>query len=122
MKREPFYRWVVPRIVAPLGERLGRPVWTTARDLREFQWHPPEEFERRALSRLNPLLEHAARHVPHYRELFSRAGLAPRDIKSLSDLASVPVSTKAELRAGFPDLTTARNVPARRRQPMMTSG
>jgi phenylacetate-CoA ligase len=119
---EPLYRWLVPRVVAPLGERLGRPVWTTARRLAELQWRSPEELETRALSRLRALLEHAARHVPHYRELLARAGLDWRDIASIADLARVPISVKVELRAGFPALTTAENIPESRRQRMMTSG
>lgn len=120
MTREPLYRWLVPRVVAPLAERLGLPVWTTERRLTELQWRSPEELEQRALSRLRPLLEHAARQVPHYRDRL--AGVDPRDIKAIGDLARFPVSTKRELRAGFPGLTTARNLPESRRQPMMTSG
>jgi phenylacetate-coenzyme A ligase PaaK-like adenylate-forming protein len=120
MTSESLHRWLVPRVVAPLAERLGRPVWRTERRLRELQWRSPEELEERALSRLRALLEHAARHVPRYRDLL--AGVDPRDIQELADLRRIPISTKRELRAGFPELTTARNLPASRRQPMMTSG
>lgn len=120
MRSELLYRWLVPRVVAPLAERLGLPVWTTERSLGELQWRSPEELEERALSRLRPLLEHAARHVPHYRD--SLDGVEPRAIKAVTDLARIPISTKGELRAGFPRLTTARNLPESRRQPMMTSG
>ena len=120
MMRASLYPWLVPRVVAPLAERLGLPVWTTERRLGELQWRSPEELEERALSRLRLLLVHAAQHVPHYRELL--AGVDPRDIKSTSDLARVPITTKLELRAGFPKKTTAQNLPESRRQPMMTSG
>jgi phenylacetate-CoA ligase len=122
MIREPLYNWLVPRVVTPLAERLGFPVWTTRRRLAELQWCAPEELEMRALDRLHPLLEHAARFVPHYRTLFAGAGLDGRDIKSMRDLGRVPISSKVELRAGFPELTTAQNIPEQRRQRMMTSG
>ena len=122
MTRERVYRWLVPRVVAPLAERLRLPVWTTVRRLAELQWRSPEELEERALARLQLLLEHAERHVPHYRRLFAEAGIDPRHVKSVADLAGVPITTKRELRAGFPGLTTADNVPPSRRQPMMTSG
>ena len=122
MRAATFYRWFVPGIVAPLGERLERPLWTTARRLAELQWSAPEDVEARALSRLKTLLEHATRHVPHYRDLFACTGLDPRDITSLADLARVPVTTKLELRTGFPERTTAPNLPDSRRQRMMTSG
>jgi phenylacetate-CoA ligase len=117
-----LHSWFVPRVVAPLGGRLGRPLWTTTRQLADLQWCTPEEVETRSLSRLRALLEHAARHVPHYRDQFARTGLDWRDITSLAHLARVPISTKRELRAGFPSLTTAENIPARRRRTMMTSG
>jgi len=119
---EPLYRRLVPRVVAPLGERLGHPLWATARRLAERQWDTPETLQMRAASRLQPLLAHASRHVPHYRDLFARADVDPGDITSVADLAKVPITTKAELRAGFPALTTADNIPASRRQRMMTSG
>ena len=122
MIHEPLYRWFVPRVVAPLGERLGHPLWTAAHRLAERQWDTPHALQTRALSRLQPLLEHAARHVPHYRDLFAGAELHPHDVKSVADLARVPISTKLELRAGFPASTTAENIPASRRQTMMTSG
>ncbi len=122
MTPERFYSWWVPRVVAPLAERLHRPVWTTARRLAGLQWGTLEEVEARALSRLRQLLEHAARHVPHYRNVLADAGTDWRDIKSISDLARIPVSTKRELRGGFPELTTAHNLAASRRQSMMTSG
>src|SRR4029450_6786131 len=111
---------LVPRLVAPLAERCGLPVWTTQRRVGELQWRSPEELEERALSMLRPLLAHAAHHVPHYRELL--AGIEARDIKATADLARVPITNKGELRAGFPRRATAENLPESRRQPMMTSG
>jgi phenylacetate-coenzyme A ligase PaaK-like adenylate-forming protein len=122
MSAATFYRWFVPHIVAPLGERLEQPLWTTVRRLAELQWSTAADVEARALSRLKALLQHAGRHVPHYHDLFARTGLDPRDITSLTDLGRVPVTTKVELRRGFPEKTTARNLPESRRQRMMTSG
>ena len=120
MTRAGLYHWLVPRVIAPIAARCGLPVWTTERRLGELQWRSPEELEERALSMLRPLLAHAAHHVPHYHERL--AGVEARDIKATADLARVPMTTKAELRTGFPSRTTAENLPASRRQPMMTSG
>jgi phenylacetate-CoA ligase len=78
--------------------------------------------EARAVERLRALLEHATAHVPYYRELFKQAGLRPEDVRALSDLSSLPITTKSDLRAGFPSRTTADNVPAQRRRTMRTSG
>jgi phenylacetate-CoA ligase len=120
MTRDEFYRGLVGRVVAPLAERLGLPVWTTMRRLDELQWRSGDELEERAVSRLRPLLEHAARHVPYYRAFLG--GVDPRSIKAFADLARIPITAKPELRAGFPAATTAENLPTSRRQRMMTSG
>lgn len=122
MSADRVYRWLVPRILTPLGERLRHPRWTTVRDLAALQWQAPDELERRAVSQLRVLLDHASRHVPHYRDFLAGAGVARPEVQGLADLARIPVSTKADLRAGFPARTIADNIPADRRQPMMTSG
>lgn len=120
MTADEIYRRLVPGLVAPLAERLGLPVWTTIRRLEALQWRSPAELEERAVSRLRPLLDHAVRHVPFYRALLRDVDV--RAIKTIPDLARLPIVTKTELRAGFPARTTAENLPASRRQPMMTSG
>jgi phenylacetate-CoA ligase len=122
MRLEPVYRWLVPGVVSPLCVRLGHPVWATVDRLARLQWQPIEEQQARAEARLRALLTHATRHVPYYRDLFARAGLDAGDIRSLADLAHVPVTTKVDLRRGFPGLTTADNMPRGRLQPMLTSG
>jgi phenylacetate-CoA ligase len=118
-----LYSWLVPHAVLPLYERLsGRTPWTEARSLRDLQWRSPEELETRSLRKLRPLLEHAAVHVPYYRELFKKAAFEPKDIRAISDLARLPVTTKADLRANFPARVVADNLPARRRVRRTTSG
>jgi len=97
-------------------------MWTETCRLKALQWRPQSELEARALERLRGLLMHAAAHVPHYRDLFRRVGMEPEDIRTLSDLSHLPITTKADLRAGFPARTTAHNLPEHRRQKMLTSG
>jgi phenylacetate-CoA ligase len=118
-----MHGWLVPRVVLPVYERVsGRRFWTEVRRLRARQWSPPDELEERVVERLRHLLAHAGTHVPYYRELFRAADLDPRSIRSVEDLARVPITTRAALRRGFPDRVTARNLPTRRRQFEMTSG
>jgi phenylacetate-CoA ligase len=118
-----MYRWLVPRVVFPISELLGgRRMWTEVHRLRKLQWWPQGEVEARALERLRSLLVHAAAHVPYYRDLFKQVGIEPKDIRTLSDLSHLPITTKSDLRAGFPARTTAENLPRNRRQKMMTSG
>jgi phenylacetate-CoA ligase len=118
-----MYRWLVPYVVSPLAEHLGRRhMWAETRRLRLIQWEPSRVLEERVLERLRSLLTHAADHVPFYRERFRHLGVSSPDIRSLADLARLPVTTKAELRKAFPNAVVADNVPSHRRRRMMTSG
>jgi phenylacetate-CoA ligase len=118
-----MYAWLVPRVVLPLYDRLsGRPLWAEVERLRALQWRPPEELEARAVTGLRELLAHAISHVPYYRACLGEAGFAPSDIRSIADLARVPVTTKRDLRARFPEGALATNLPARRRRRATTSG
>ena len=49
--------------------------------------------------KLRDLLIHACRHVPYYRDLFSGEGVLPGDIRSVRDLAKLPVTTKDALKS-----------------------
>ena len=64
----------------------------------ERETWPRRDIEAFQLDRLNAVWEHAAAHVPYYRELRSRAGL-PLCFSSLSEFQStVPVLSKSEVR------------------------
>jgi len=54
------------------------------------------------LKRLKWSLSHAYRNVPHYRRKFDTAGVHPRDVKSLADLARFPFTVKNDLRDHYP--------------------
>jgi phenylacetate-CoA ligase len=118
-----IHRWLVPHVVLPLYERFtGRRPWTEALRLREPQWRPREELEAPTLLRLRGVLGHAAMRVPSYRDLFTRAGIAPQDVTTLLALSRLPITTKADLRAGSPDRKLAEGVPAAGRWKSSTSG
>jgi len=54
------------------------------------------------LERLKWSLLHAYERVPHYRRKFDAAGVHPRDVRSLADLARFPFTTKQDLRDNYP--------------------
>jgi phenylacetate-CoA ligase len=54
------------------------------------------------LQRLKATLRRVYDNVPHYWKKFDAAGAHPDDLKSLSDLAKFPFSTKEDLRANYP--------------------
>ncbi len=54
------------------------------------------------LDRLKWTVAHAYANVPHYRRAFDKAGVSPDDIRSLADVARLPLSTKTNLRDNYP--------------------
>ena len=61
-----------------------------------------DELRALQLERLRWSLDHAYRNVGRYRQKFDAAGAQPSDLRSLSDLAKFPFTTKADLRDTYP--------------------
>jgi phenylacetate-CoA ligase len=118
MKR-PFCHEVSSRLYDRLS---GRRLWRRLRCLQKLQWHSREDLDARADAKLRLLVRHAYEHVPYYRELFDQANIAPSEIQGRLDLAWVPITEKAQLRASFPMRAVADNLPTRQRQQGITSG
>jgi phenylacetate-CoA ligase len=95
-----LYTRLVSGLVFPLHERLkGHDTVAIRKALEESQWWPPERLAALRLERLRGLLEHAARRVPYYRRRFAEIGFHPGDLRSLDDLAQLPLLAKADIRA-----------------------
>ncbi len=60
-----------------------------------------DEIAALQLSRLKVSLTRAYT-TPHYRAAFDKLGFHPRDLAALTDLASLPFTTKGDLRATYP--------------------
>jgi phenylacetate-CoA ligase len=54
------------------------------------------------LTRLQSTVRQAAAHSPHYSRQYAETGVIPDSIRSLDDIASLPFTTKADLRAHYP--------------------
>ncbi|NNG37106.1 phenylacetate--CoA ligase PaaK [Nakamurella aerolata] len=68
---------------------------------------PEERMSRDELTalqteRLQRSVRHAAGNVDHYRRAFADAGIDPREVRSLDDLARLPLTSKEELRQNYP--------------------
>ena len=61
-----------------------------------------DELRALQLERLQWSLRHAYDNVPHYRRKFDDAGVHPSDLRTLSDLARFPFTSKADLRDTYP--------------------
>jgi phenylacetate-CoA ligase len=76
---------------------------------REFErnpWLPPDELRRYQERRLRWILERAYGASPYYRRAFDAAKLKPSDIRTLDDLARLPVLTKEDARNRGTELRT----------------
>lgn len=60
--------------------------------------------------RLRRLVEHAYRNVAYYRELFDRHKLKPHDIRTVQDLAAVPITSRSDLQSLPVEEIVARHV------------
>ncbi len=63
---------------------------------------PREELEKIQIRLLRDLLDRAARNSPYYRDLFRKAGVDVRDIRTLSDIRYLPFSDKHTLMDAYP--------------------
>ncbi|MBN9032425.1 MAG: phenylacetate--CoA ligase [Rhizobiales bacterium 63-7] len=61
-----------------------------------------DEISALQLERMSWSLTHAYENSPFYRQRFDEAGVHPSDLKTLSDLAKFPFTTKKDLRDTYP--------------------
>jgi len=80
------------------------------------------EIEAFQNARLRRLVRHAWEKVPYYRRLFERHGLKPQDIRTLADLAAIPISSKKDLQPLPTEDVVARGVDANQLIVHQTSG
>ena len=91
-----------------------------ADDLNRSSSLPLETRQTRQLGRLNALLQTASTSVPLHRERLG--SVRKTGLGDLSELRSLPVTTKADLKAGFPDFVTNQDLPRDSWRYVSTSG
>lgn len=75
---------------------------------------PPERVRAWQLRRLRRLVAFAYESVGLYRDRYRAAGVHPRDLRTLDDLARFPSVTKADVLAAWPEGALARGLDLRR--------
>ena len=99
--RRTVYATLVPRLVLPLHARLsGRTFWPEYRRLQALQWESPATLEARSLGKLRTLVAHAMATCPTTGSGSGDAGVRPETLRTLDDLARLPITRKVELRDG----------------------
>ncbi len=109
------YTAFVSGVMFPLQERLKRHHSVALRRrLEQSQWAAPEVIQAEQLQRLRAFLADIGRRVPYYTETFLRCGFDPAGLRSVQDLASLPLLTKDTIRARTEDLKAAGHGPLAR--------
>lgn len=72
--------------------------------------------------RLRRLLKHSYENVPFYHRKFDQAKIKPGDIRGISDLRKIPLTTREELQKLPSEYTLARNVEIKKCEKTTTSG
>ncbi len=113
---------VFNRIVLPiLGRYGGTTFWKQNLALRRAARLPLEERRRMQLERLNALLKEAAVSVPLYRDRLAGTRAA-QGLADLEQLRELPITTKEDLQAGFPDRVVHAQADRRTWQYVSSSG
>jgi phenylacetate-CoA ligase len=100
---------LIADVLFPLHELLkGHDTVARRRALEESQWWQAEVLERYRLAALKRFLAEIRRRVPFYRQMFSEHGFRPSAMACLSDLAQLPLLSKALIREHLEDLKWRR--------------
>ncbi len=78
-------------------ERLGGSFGERLRDYLQRERASSDEVLAVRRQRLRVILVHAVREIPHWREVFHRAGVDPSRVDGPDDLCALPILTKSEI-------------------------
>ncbi|MFN2371526.1 MAG: phenylacetate--CoA ligase family protein [Candidatus Krumholzibacteriia bacterium] len=76
----------------------------TLRELRQSQWLPAAALQARQEAGLQAMVRHAAATSPFYRERFAAAGIDPAGVRTIADLAGLPLLTKQDVRGQLDEI------------------
>lgn len=104
-----LYTAIISGLLFPLHERLKKHDSVAVRKEMELsQWWDEKRLDKLRLSRLCRLLAHAQVHVPYYRGLFAEIGFKAEDVRSLADLARLPLLDKSKIRSNIEALKSKK--------------
>ncbi len=103
-----LYGVALGRWLYPGWERLrGRPTFELLRQLRRSERASSDELAAIRGGALRRLIDHAYRHTRHFHRVFDAIGLVPSDVRSVADLARVPVLDRAVAQATVEERTAS---------------
>jgi len=110
-------------LALPMLSRLTKSrYWEAYQEMLELETTSLDHLQQLQWQRFTELLGHAYANVPYYRERMQAAGVHPDDITGFESLNLLPVSTKEDVQANFPDRITAQSGDRSDWQYVSTSG
>ena len=88
-------------------ERYGRKFDKVWDEFKQIESSASSDITTYQTERMQQLIRHAYETVPYYRDLFVEHKLEPADIKTLTDLAKIPVLTKQTIKDNFNRLVSS---------------
>ncbi len=101
--------------------RYGRGFWRLLAEYEQRRSWSAQELEEFRDQRLRAFLLHCQQTVPYYREQWAALNFDPRSVRTLADLAVLPILDKATVRANY-DRLLSTAVPTSERMIAHTSG
>lgn len=103
-----LYSSVVSGLLFPLHERLkGHSSTAWRKRLEQSQWLPMPALQALQLRNLQTFLRDVAQNVPFHRQRFADVGMDLNAIRSIADLARLPLLSKADIRANVDALRSS---------------
>jgi phenylacetate-CoA ligase len=97
----------------PQERVLGRHFREARAFIQEAQWWPAERARQYQLDRMQALCARAYDSSAYYRRAFQAAGFVPGDLRSLDDVARLPLLDRATIRAHTEELLTVSRLSPR---------
>jgi phenylacetate-CoA ligase len=94
-----MYPWLVWNVIFRIHERAkGHDTYRLLRDMEKADRMSVAELEELRERKLAGLLNYVYTHVPYFRRRFEEAGIMPAAIRSIRDLAALPLMRKKDVR------------------------
>ena len=128
--RTPPRRSVLDVITSATVRHLVYPIWAKRdhafysqyfREFQQSQYLSPDQIRELQLHRLQGLLQHAHRNCSFYQQRMDEVGFEPSSLRSLNDLAALPLLTKKDIQDCGPQMLAA-NMPESTRRRNQTGG
>ena len=98
-----LYSTALEKLYSLAGKVTPYTAWSVLEEIRKGGMMSPDELAAIQWQRLSACISFAYENVKLYRDLWSRSGIHPKDIKDRNDFSRLPVLTRAEIAARPPE-------------------